>query len=108
MVSSNLVIDIGADPVERRRRRRRALLRLGVPILGIVLMIAVILYIAVYSERADRAGVLALSDDVLSGLDSRIALEVSAYLDPAAHAVRILRGMMKQGAVTLPSEVQVN
>lgn len=104
MQSSDLVIDIGVDPADQRRRRRRAWLRLGVPLAGVALMIAAILFIAVYSDHANRTGVLELSDDVLSGLDSRIALEVSGYLDPAARVARILRGMMKQDAVAQPAE----
>jgi len=108
MVSGIQVVDIGVDPLAERRRRRRAWLRIGVPLVGVILMIAAILTIAVYSNRANREGVLALSDDLLSALDARIALEVSAYLDPAARAVRILRGMMKDNAVALPSEAQVN
>jgi adenylate cyclase len=108
MVSSRQVIDIGADPLAERNRRRRAWLRIGVPVAGVVLMVAAILFIAVYSDRANREGVLALSDDVLSGLDSRIALEVAAYLDPAARDLRILRGMMKDEPLALPSETQAN
>jgi len=108
MVASRQVIDIGADPLEEQRRRRRAWLRIGVPVGGVILMIAAIVFIAVYSDRANRQGVLALSDDVLSGLDSRIALEVAAYLDPAARGVRILRGMMKDQPLALPSQTQAN
>src|SRR5437016_1253341 len=108
MVASRQVIDIGADPLDVQRRRRRAWLRIGIPVGGVVLMIAAILFIAVYSDRANRQGVLALSDDVLSGLDSRIALEVAAYLDPAARGVRILRGMMKDQPLALPSQTQAS
>src|SRR5258707_8431432 len=95
MVSGIQVVDIGVDPLAESRRRRRAWLRVGIPLVGVILMIAAILTIAVYSNRANREGVLALSDDLLSALDARIALEVSAYLDPAARSLRILRGMMK-------------
>src|SRR6266446_800364 len=102
MVSGRQVIDIGVDPLEERNRRRRAWLRVGIPVVAVVLMVAAILFIAVYSDRANRQGVLALSDDVLSGLDSRIALEVAAYLDPAARGVRILRGMMKDKPLAPP------
>ncbi|HZT19283.1 MAG TPA: cache domain-containing protein [Dongiaceae bacterium] len=108
MVAGNQVVDIGVDPRDAQARRRRAWLRVGIPIVAVVLMIAAILAIAVYSNRANRQGVLALSDDLLAALDSRIALEVSAYLDPAARAVRILRGILKESALARPSEAAVN
>ena len=43
MVASNPVVDIGVDPLDERRRRRRALLRIGIPLGGVALMIATIL-----------------------------------------------------------------
>ena len=51
MAAGTRIVDISEDAVVARRRRRRALLRLGVPILGIVLVIAAILAIALYSEE---------------------------------------------------------
>ena len=53
------VVDIGIDPLDERRRRRRSLARIGVPVGGVALMVATILAIAVYSDRANRAGALA-------------------------------------------------
>jgi adenylate cyclase len=106
MVAGNQIVDITVDPQEARGRRRRAWLRGGIPVISVVLMIAAILVIAVSTDRANRQGVFALSDDLLATLDSRIALEVSAYLDPAARAVRILRGMLQERALTRPSEAE--
>jgi hypothetical protein len=60
MVASNPVVDISVDPLDERRRRRRALLRIGIPLGGVALMIATILFIAFYADRANRAGALAL------------------------------------------------
>src|ERR1700750_3399481 len=72
MVTSNPVVDISVDPREERRRRRRALLRVGIPLGGVALMIATILFIAFYADfiafhadRANRDGALALSSDLL-------------------------------------------
>jgi len=93
------VIDISADPLDERRRRRRALLRIGLPIAGVVLMIAAVLSIALYSERANRSGVLGLSADLLSALDSRVASEVSAYLDPATRTVAVMRDVVRDGSI---------
>jgi adenylate cyclase len=108
MVAGSQIVDIGVDPRDARGRRRRAWLRVGIPLIGVAVMVGAILAIAVYSDRANRQGVLALSDDLLATLDSRIALEVSAYLDPAAGAVRILRGILKENALARPSEAAVN
>ncbi len=99
VAAGKLVIDISVDPLDERRRRRRTLLRIGVPLGGVVLMVAAVLAIAFYSHRANRHGALALSEDLLAALDSRIALAVSAYLDPAARAVRIAREVVKDGAM---------
>ena len=56
MISSKPVVDINVDPLEEVRRRRRALIRIGIPLGGVALMIATILFIAFYSYRANRDG----------------------------------------------------
>src|SRR5215472_2671757 len=99
MVASNPVVDLSVDPLDERRRRRRALLRVGLPIGGVALMIATILAIALYSYRANRNGALALSNDLLVTLEQRIGLEVSNYLQPTARMVRILRDTLHDGAL---------
>ncbi len=95
--ASDQVIDIEIDPLDARRQRRRAWLRVGLPILGVVLMIASILAIAVMADRANRAGVLALSDELLDALENRIAEQVSAYLEPAAGRVKVARDVVQNG-----------
>jgi adenylate cyclase len=99
MARGTAVIDIEADPFAARAGRRRALLRIGVPILGVVLMIGTILAIAFHSYRANRDGALALSNDLLGALEQRIAAEISGYLAPASRAVRILRDTVRDGAL---------
>jgi adenylate cyclase len=91
MAAGNRVVDISEDAVTVRRRRRRALLRIGVPILGIALVIAAIIGIALYTHEANRRGVLALSDDLLNTLDAQISQRVAAFLDPCERVLRILR-----------------
>jgi class 3 adenylate cyclase len=93
------VVDTSVDPLDERRRRRRALLRIGFPIAGVGLLILAILAIAVYSERANRRDALALSEDLLSTLDDRIALAVSSYLDPATRAVAVARDVVMEGSI---------
>jgi len=87
---SEQLFDMRADPFETRLRWRRKLQRIGLPIAGVVMMIGAILAIAVYSDQANRGGVLALSNDLLNELDSRIEQQVSAYVDPAGRAMAII------------------
>ena len=99
MAVGSQVIDTSVDPLDEQRRRRRALLRIGFPVAGVVLLIAAILAIALYSERANRRDALALSQDLLSTLDDRIALAVSSYLGPATRFVAVARDVVKEGSV---------
>jgi class 3 adenylate cyclase len=99
MVAGNRIVDISEDAVAVRRRRRRALFRIGVPILGIALVIVAILAIALYSDSANRRGVLALSDEFLNTLDARIAQRVAAFLEPCERSLRIMRDI----AVHIPA-----
>jgi adenylate cyclase len=79
MSRGQAVIDITADPVAARAERRRARLRIGVPILGVALMIGVILLIAIETTHASRNGAMKLADDVLAANEARIAGEVTGY-----------------------------
>jgi class 3 adenylate cyclase len=58
---------------------------------GVVLVIVTILAIALYSDRANRAGVVSLSDDLLASVQRRITTQVASYLDPAVRATRLVR-----------------
>jgi adenylate cyclase len=79
MSQGQAIIDITADPAAVRAERRRARLRIGVPILGVVLMIGVILLIVIVTTRANRNGAMKLADDVLAANEARIAEEVTGY-----------------------------
>jgi class 3 adenylate cyclase len=104
MMTGNPVVDTNIDPVDVARRRRRVLVRIGVPVGGLLLMIGTILLIAFYSYRANRDGALALTNDLLATLEQRIANEISGYLAPPARAVRILRDSLRdrEGGDRLP------
>jgi adenylate cyclase len=91
------VVDIETDPLAERSRRRRTLLRIGLPIGGVGLIIGFLLGIAIYADSANRAGVLGLSDTLLQSIQQRIALQVSAYLEPAAHATLLAHSMLGRG-----------
>ena len=94
------VVDIADLPMNRRRRQ--VWLRVGIPVVGVGLVIAAILAIALYSERANRSGVLQLSGELLTSLERRISQEVAAYLDPATRAARLARDMSARTAITDP------
>ncbi len=93
------VIDIGEDATEALARRRRAFLRVGLPVFGVLLIVASMLGIAYYADYANRRGALALTEEVLEALDRRIAVEVSAYLDPTARVALLMRDIVEGGAV---------
>jgi adenylate cyclase len=98
------IVDIDVDPLAERKRRRGTLLRIGLPIAGVSLIIGFLLGIAVYADSANRAGVLGLSDTLLRNLQDRIALQVSAYLEPAARATLLAHSMLGRGAATNRAE----
>jgi adenylate cyclase len=98
------VVDIDVDPLADRARRRRTLARIGLPLGGVGLIVGFLLGITVYADSANRAGVLGLSDTLLHGLQERIALQVSAYLEPAAHATLLAHSMLGRGGATVRAE----
>src|SRR3954462_631053 len=89
MARGDAVINTDVDPFAARTFRWRTLLRVGVPVLGVVLTIALILAIAIYADQANRRGALALSEDVLTALDARISDQVANYFGPAARALAV-------------------
>lgn len=93
MAAVQRIVDIAEDAVALRRRRRRALFRLGIPILGVTLVVAAIFVIALYSYAANRRGAIALSDDLLNTLDAQIAQRVAAFLDPSERILRVMRSV---------------
>jgi adenylate cyclase len=76
------------------------LLRLGLPLGGVGLIIGFLLGITVYADSANRAGVLGLSETLLRSTQERIAMQVSAYLEPASHAILLAHTMLGRGAAT--------
>ena len=72
----------GARP-GRRVLPWRALLRNGLPILGVVLVIALVAAIAVYIHDSNRRGAVSLSNDLLDAIDRRIDVQLNAYFSPS-------------------------
>jgi adenylate cyclase len=92
-VRADEIIDVDVDPQEVRRARWRRVARFGVPLAGVVLIVAAIIAVTLYSYRSNRDDALALSQNLVEALDERVQLEVESYLEPAARAVRTLAGM---------------
>jgi adenylate cyclase len=93
-VRGDAIIDVDADPREARRELWRRIGRFGIPLAGVVLIVAAIIGIAFYSYQSNRNDALSLSEDLVETLDQRVRTEVQAYLAPAAHAVRTLARML--------------
>ena len=83
----------------RTRRRRQAVLRVGVPVLGVALVVLSILGVSLYSYESNRASALDLTRVLLHGTRERISHEVSLYVSPAAQAALIARDVVARHAV---------
>jgi class 3 adenylate cyclase len=98
-VRADEIIDVDVDPVEARRARWRRLARFGVPLAGVVLIVAAIIAVTLHSYRTNRDDALALSQNLVAAIDQRVQTEVGGYLEPAARAVRTLAGMRPEGGL---------
>ena len=73
-----------------RRRRRRILLPLAV----VAILLLALTGIAIHNYQAMRTDTLALSEGVVSNLQSRIDTEVRAYIRPLDRIVRLSRDLL--------------
>jgi adenylate cyclase len=94
------IIDVDADPKEARREFWQRIGRFGIPLAGVVLIVAAIIGIAFHSYQSNRNDALSLSQDLIESLNQRVRTEVQAYLAPAAHAVGTLAGMLPSGGLS--------
>ena len=88
------IIDVDVDPREARQDFWRRLARFGIPLAAVLLIVAAILALTLYSYRTNRNDALELSENLIAVLDQQVQTEVESYLDPAARAVRTLAGML--------------
>jgi len=90
-LADEALLDITSDPAGRRRRWRRRLLRIAVPLVAVAAIAGAILGIAFHAHEENRRGALGLSTDLLRTLEARVAEEVNAFLGPVDRAARIAR-----------------
>ena len=81
------LVDINLDTETRRKRLKRRLLRVFIPVGCVLFMVATILSITAYGYYINRRDTLGLSDYLLDSLDRRIAVQVKEYLSPASKMV---------------------
>lgn len=86
-----------SDPLRARQEARRRLLRILLPLFGVLAVIAAIIGIALYLERANRHGALSLADDTLAALQARVDQQVEAFLAPIAQATRLTAQLAGEG-----------
>ncbi|WP_051537298.1 cache domain-containing protein [Asaia prunellae] len=92
-----------ADPEAETRRRR--LLELVGPILGVVLVIIAIVALTLHSYHKTRGGVIALSQDLLREEQKNITREVSDYLAPASATAIVARDLLTDPVTDEPPRV---
>lgn len=94
---------VAPSPVANERRWR-ALIRHGLPVIGVVLVVMLIAVIAFYIYESNRRGAITLSNDLITAIDRRVSVQMHAYLSPAqqfldlAGDVSGARGVFEGGA----------
>lgn len=86
------VIDVDTDPAVAFHDRLRRVIRLGVPILGVLLIAGALAGTAYYSYTVNRRDALVLSQDLIEALDRRVRTQVTAWLEPAADTAEVFAG----------------
>ncbi len=92
-----------ADPEAELRKRR--LIELVAPILGVILVIVVIVAVTLHSYHKTRGGVIALSQDLLREEQKNITQEVSDYLAPAPATAIVARDLLTDPVTDAPPQV---
>ena len=87
----------------RGESRLRMTLRHSLPVMGVVVVVVLVAVIAYYVYDSNRRGAVALSNDLVTAIDRRVAVETHAYLAPAeqflelADAAAAGRGVFEGG-----------
>ena len=104
---SRELVDISLDTSTRRRRARRRLIRVGIPLGCLVVMIASIAFILLYAYHNNREDALILTDQLLETLDRQIAAEVQNYLSPASEMVKLATNIVRDPSISINSRAQI-
>jgi adenylate cyclase len=67
----------------RSESRLRMTLRHSLPVMGVVVVVVLVAVIAYYVYDSNRRGAVALSNDLVTAIDRRVAVQTRAYLAPA-------------------------
>jgi hypothetical protein len=95
-VRGDEIIDVDVDLREARCARWRQIARFGVPLGAVILIVAAIIAVTLYTYRSNRTDALAASQDLIAALDQRVQGEVENCLEPVGQAVRTLAGMVPE------------
>ncbi|CAI3923459.1 cache domain-containing protein [Commensalibacter communis] len=93
------IVDPTKDSVNRFWR---LFLRIGVPILGVVLVVFVVVGVTLHSYRQTKSGILKLTHIILKTEQSRVSQEVMSYLSPATISSKLVVDMLSH----IPSEYE--
>ena len=99
-------MSISTDPLNfsfdlraARRRRLRSFLRIAIPIVTLLALVAAIAGIGAYLYQANREDARLLTDDLLEELERRIVSEVEDFLEPASSMVRLAEEVLEGRAL---------
>ncbi|GAN98289.1 MULTISPECIES: adenylate/guanylate cyclase domain-containing protein [Komagataeibacter] len=84
---------------------RRFLFHIGIPVAGVVSVIAVIAGVGWHSYRTVRTGALTLTHDLLVSQQDYVAKEVSSFLMPASAGAIVARDMLEHGAPEVEQKI---
>ncbi|GAJ28041.1 adenylate/guanylate cyclase domain-containing protein [Acidomonas methanolica] len=101
MRSVEIVDPTGTKP----RQRRRTLVQVGGPILGVLLVVVVILVVALRSYVTNRDGVLSLTRQMFLIQEDEISLRVSNYLSPAPATAIIAHDLLATESLVSPPKI---
>lgn len=101
-MSTDEIVDPTIAPSDQFRR---FLLHIGIPVAGVVSVIAIIAGVGWHSYQTARTGALALTHDLLVSQQDYIAKEVSSFLMPASAGAIVARDMLEHGAPSVEQKI---
>ncbi|GBQ59763.1 adenylate/guanylate cyclase domain-containing protein [Komagataeibacter swingsii] len=101
-MSTDEIVDPTIAPSDQFRR---FLFHIGIPVAGVVSVIAVIAGVGWHSYRTVRTGALSLTHDLLVSQQDYIAKEVSSFLMPASAGAIVARDMLEHGAPEVEQKI---